>query len=282
MNTLHYFATVYDFLHDRWEAKPTQKIIALFLIFIFVISILLVELNGLGVLPEAVTVFIPLNHLAPVTLVFSVILFLEIIALLFTTAYSISKTLCMQLEILALILLRNAFKVVAAVNDVEKLAIPHLTEIIVSSTTGIILFICAVIGRRLIIQLTDILPDEHQKLLYLYVRKTIAIFLLIGFIILCIEKFYTLYVIHAPEHFFESVYSMLIIFDILILLISQYFIPSAFYMFRNSAFVLCTLFVRMALTADTYTMSALGLIAGVYTLFISWITRTMIQKKLVE
>lgn len=282
MNTLRYFATVYDFLHSKWDAKSTQKIIAFLLILIFVLSVLLVELNGSGILPKSVAVFIPQNHLAPITLVFSIVLFLEVIALLFTTAYSISKTLCMQLEILALILLRNAFKIVASANDVEKLALPHFTEIIVSSTTGIILFICAVIGRRLTIQLADILSDERQKLLYLHIRKTIAVFLLLWFVVLCVEKFYTLYILHAPERFFESIYSMLIIFDILILLISQYFIPSAFYMFRNSAFVLCTLFVRMALTAETYTMSALGLIAGIYTLFISWITRIMIQKKLVE
>ena len=66
--------------------------------------------------------------------------------------------------------------------------------------------------------------------------------------------------------FFEEIFSLLIFSDVLIVLISLRYSASYRVVFRNSAFALATVLIRLALTAPPLYNAVLGLMAALYTI----------------
>ena len=114
---------ILDWLHHFWERPSTQRRIALFLLLI---NLVLggaiaglagsVELKRLGLyplwLPQP-----PESHFYAIHLAFTLILAMEVMSLIFVIPSSLSQSMGKQFEILTLILLRNAFKELAALPE---------------------------------------------------------------------------------------------------------------------------------------------------------------------
>jgi len=66
--------------------------------------------------------------------------------------------------------------------------------------------------------------------------------------------------------FFESFYSVLVLADILVVLVSLRYSPSYLVMFRNSGLAVAAVLLRVALSAPPYANAALGLAAALFTL----------------
>ncbi|MFN2352965.1 MAG: hypothetical protein ABR512_00385, partial [Desulfopila sp.] len=66
-------------------------------------------------------------------------------------------------------------------------------------------------------------------------------------------------------------YTLLILTDILVVLISQCFHPSFFTIFRNSGFALSTLLIRLALAAPPYYNVLLGVAAASFAILLAMI-----------
>ena len=80
------------------------------LVLFFLVSLVAIELNRWHLLPAPFEAVIPQNHFLAVHAAFTVVLILEVISLIFTIPCSFSRSVGKQFEILALILMRNAFK----------------------------------------------------------------------------------------------------------------------------------------------------------------------------
>lgn len=102
--------SVFDRLQAFAEAEPTRRCVGKALIFYFLAALALIELNSLGWLPGFLAENISTNRFAAVTQTFTLVLVLEVVDLVFSLPKSTSRSVGKQFEILALILLRNAFK----------------------------------------------------------------------------------------------------------------------------------------------------------------------------
>jgi hypothetical protein len=80
--------------------------------------------------------------------------------------------------------------------------------------------------------------------------------------------------------FLHGFYTILILSDILVVLISQCYQPSFFAVFRNSGFALSTLIIRIALAAPPFYNVLLGLSAALFAILLTIISRNLFIKQM--
>ncbi len=272
MNTFYEIITaIFDPLHATWESDRTHRMLAGLLIAIFLAMLLGIELNRQGLLPPATGAMLGTNHFKAVNMAFTLVLILEVISLIFTLPCSVTKAVGKQFEILALILLRNSFK--ELVNLPEPVTIEgHADSILRIGSDGLgALCIFALLGIYYSIQRTAKPAIRSGASLYAFTaaKKAVALFLLAVF--LCMGAYNVVLPLagHNQYEFFPAFYTLLIFSDILIVLIAQRHLPQFRSMFRNSAFALVTLIIRLALSAPPYYNAALGAAAAGYAVLLS-------------
>lgn len=266
---------LFDPLYHFWEREHLHRRFALTLIFIFLGALAGIELNRQGFLPTPLATHIPKNHFHAVNLAFSLVLILEVISLIFTLPSSFSKSVGKQFEILALILLRDAFKELSAFGE----------PIIVNANTTALYHILGYgFGALAIFTLLGLYyrlqPNQKPDIRigpdifrFVAAKKGIALLLLGTFAILGLVNLVATATTGEPRlNFFPVFYTFLIFTDILIVLISQCFWPSFQAVFRNSGYALTTLFIRMALAAPPMQDVLLGIVALLFAiaLTLSW------------
>ena len=110
---LQWLTDIFDWLHHNWERAHVQRKVALVIFWVYVAALCCVELKRQGMLPPALAQLTPHSHFSAIQLAFTLILGLEVMSLIFIISTSFSRSVGKQFEILALILLRNAFKELA-------------------------------------------------------------------------------------------------------------------------------------------------------------------------
>jgi len=250
----------FDRLQAFVEAESTRRNVGKILILYFLASLGLIELNSLGWLPDFLAQNVSLNRYDCVAHTFNLVLVLEVVDLVFSLPRSTSKSVGKQFEILALILLRNAFK------ELSNLPVPisitgHTDVLLRLATNGIgALLVFVLLGAYKYAQ--HCAPKHWAPdvlALFITAKKMVALIVLVSF--LCMGLYNAQLILRGlPQiEVFHDFYTVLIFTDILIVLIAQRYMPEFHAIFRNSGFALSTLFIRMALTAET----TLSVIVGV-------------------
>ncbi len=272
---------IFDPLHHYWEHENVIKRTSFCLVIFFLVSLIAIELNRQNWLPDALASIVPLNHFLAIHAAFTVVLILEVISLVFTIPCSFSKSVGKQFEILSLILLRNAFK------ELSNFPEPITYEGQIQATLHILsdgfgaLLIFALLGYYYIIQARSADDRMQPADLYSFVaaKKAIALILLGFFAFLGIRS--AIATIAGTPHtdFLFSFYTLLILTDILVVLISQCYQPSFYAVFRNSGFALSTLIIRIALAAPPYFNVLLGLAAAIFAILLTLVSSGLFLKK---
>lgn len=261
----------FDLLHQFWENPQTQRMIALCLLWIYIFSLIGVELSRHNLFPS----FLPQppnSHFYAIHLSFTLILIVEVISLIFIIPSSLSKSMGKQFEILSLILLRNAFKELALLPEPVQLNQETLFDVMgiaVSGFGALAVFICLGIFKHLAKRHQLILNTE-MKMRYVLSKKILALilFIIMGIIGgLSINDFLKT---GKQTSFFENIYTLLIFSDIAIIFISQRFMPCYFAVFRNSGYVIGTLLMRLSLSAQILWSPILSIVAGIYVIALTW------------
>lgn len=272
---------LYDPLHYLWEHEKLHKNISYALVLFFLSSLVSIELNRQGFLPASLGALIPLNHFFAVQAAFTVVLILEVISLIFTIPCSFSRSVGKQFEILALILMRNAFKELSDFPEPiiflgNEVAIQH---ILYDGFGALLIF--ALLGYYYKIQALSSEEKMRPKDIFSFVaaKKGIAIVLLIVFAYLGISSGIASVTGSSTPDFLHSFYTILILTDILVVLLSQCFQPSFYAIFRNSGFALSTLIIRIALAAPPKFSVLLGVTAAVFAILLTIISRALFLKK---
>jgi hypothetical protein len=222
-----------------------------------------------------------MNHFFAVQAAFTVVLILEVISLVFTIPCSFSRSVGKQFEILSLILMRNAFKELSDFPEPITFAgNEQAVKYILSDGFGSLL-IFAALGCYYIVQARTI--DEKMKPTDLYsfvaAKKGIALILLLVFAAMGFNSIVA-NIKGAPHaDLFHGFYTILILTDILIVLISQCFQPSFYAVFRNSGFALSTLIIRIALAAPPYFNVLLGFAAALFAILLTYVSQTLFAKR---
>ena len=272
----------FDPLHHLWEHEKMHRKISVALLFSFLAGLALVELKRHDLLPPSLATITPDNHFHVVHFAFSVVLLQELISLIFTIPCSFSRSVGTQFEILALILLRGAFKELSGftepiVFDGNQMAVLH----ILANGCGALL-VFGLLGYYYRIRDTGGEGRVVADSLYSFVaaKKGIALVLLALFIIMGTQSGWLwLRGLDDGEDFFHSFYTILILTDILLVLLAQCFQPSFHAVFRNSGLALSTLIIRLALAAPPFYNVLLGLASIVFAILLTLTSNILFQKR---
>ncbi len=191
------------------------------------------------------------------------------------------KRLAGQPKILALIMLRNAFKTLGEMQEPidPSLDIVLLSSIVASCIAAVIIFICSSAYVH-IQQYSYPVPGDGQKNpIYDGAKKFTALALLslflfdgfshLGALVMGSES------LAAQASFFARFYTLLIFADLFLLLASEGCGHNPILLFRNSGYTAGALFMRMALGAPHFWDAALGVFAALYILAISYAVKRL-------
>lgn len=258
-------SNLFDAMHHFWEHPRTQRKVASVLVLVFLAALAVIQLRRWGLLPEPLASLVPENHLHAVSLAFTLVLAQEVLSLIFVLPSSVSKSVGMQFEILALIMLRNAFKHLVYFPEPIDLhaGMGPLYRIAAEAGGALLIFIALGAYYRLMRKAArHRIPNDLYH--FVVVKKVIALFLLGIFIGAAGWHLWTLAVHGKGVDFFITFYTVLIFSDILIVLVSQRYLPAFHAVFRNSGYALATLLMRLALSAPAYWDIGIGVGASAY------------------
>ncbi len=283
MNILYDKITyIFDPLHHLWEHEKMHKKISFALVLFFLVSLIAIELNRWHLLPASLEAVVPQNHFFAVHAAFTVVLILEVISLIFTIPCSFSRSVGKQFEILALILMRNAFKELSYFPEPITFINNEAAVLNILSDGFGALLIFALLGYYYIIQARASEERMGPTDLYSFVaaKKAIALVLLLIFTVMGVTNGIAKITGTAHSDFLHGFYTILILTDILVVLISQCYQPSFYAVFRNSGFALSTLMIRIALAAPPFFNVLLGLAAALFAIMLTIISRKFFIKEM--
>jgi len=272
MKVHDYFAVIFSSRN-----RETVERITLFLALIgFVIHATLIGVNSFFDF-ELLDRELLKNPISAIYTPFSFILIYEIFLLVYYLPRSFTTSLIKQFEIICLILIRKVF------NDVTLIDFPNasfddssLINLLVD--LGCVLLLMLIIvwfhkTNRRIIELSSKNVTEEKET-FPYFKKAIAVILLIVILIVSIIHLIDfVYLEINGEHlikgmnnnlntiFYQDFFTLLILSDVLILLLSYGLTSNHFKLLRNTGFVISTILLRLSFGAQGV-MNALLIILG--------------------
>ncbi len=253
---------VYDWLESFWEGERTRRAVAAALVGVFVGTVVATELARRQLIPDRIAVWLPQNHFHAIDLAFYLLLAFEVAGLVFAISRSMSSAAGKQLEIFTLILLRHSFEEFAhlpepiawagARDAVGRMLANGFGALAIFVVLG---FYYAALRPR---PLSRFARDTEG---FVAAKKAIALVLVGVFAWLGARS-----LLGLQHEFFESFYTVLVLADILVVLVSLRYSASFVVVFRNSGLAVATVILRVALSAPPYVNAALGLAAALFSL----------------
>lgn len=265
---------LFNTLRNAYESQNMNRAISKSLVVIFLVvsllSLLVIEKNvNLGGLNKYFA-----NPFFTIELCFVILLMFELLSLIFILPKSVSKSVGKQLELLSLIFIRGAFKEFSHIKDLNDYSfdLTNLPPAVINMCFYAIgaLSIFTLLGfTNNLRKHTPISNVEADTNKFVQAKKMLSLFLLLSFLVILIVDF---------KHFFETgnftpsfhtFYTMLIYSDILIVLIALRYTMNYYKIFRYSAFVVATIFIRLALSVKPYYDVLVGVFAAIFVLLLT-------------
>ena len=232
------------------------------LALVFVCALILIQANSLGLLPLPLASVIPTNLFQAVHIVFTLVLIVEIIEMVFVLPKSFTRAVGKQFEIFCLILLRHAFNELIHFSDVLTLA-DHVDPVLRIMADGFgALTIFLLLGvyfsfRRPLQRFRDLSFLEG----FVATKKLLALILLVFFLGVGIYNGLSALRGITPIHFFSTCYTALVFADIFIVLVAQQYFTFFPSVFRNAGLAVSTTLMRIGLSAPAFYDVLLGIVA---------------------
>ncbi len=218
---------------------------------------------------------------------FSILLTYETYQLIRTLPSSFSNSVGKQYEVVTLLVVRDVFKRLADyTSDDEWVITGELGLILMECATFLILFYTALSYRKSS-DVSDISKVEDDELdSFVHSKRIISLMLFVAFILMAVYSFgtWTLAVIDGKgdvnrEIFFSDFFTILILADILILLLSYRFTVDFGNLARNTGFILSTVILRVAIGAPGVSAVILFTLSGILGLAILRISSIFVEKR---
>lgn len=260
-------AKLYDVIKGYWKLPSFSSRLYLVLLAIFVGTTVAILLNRAEWLPTALSTSLPSNPFYAIRLAFTLVLAVEILELIFAMSESVSLAMAKQLEIMALLLLRESF------TDISLLHVDPwvedewfiLMQVCITAIAGLLLFIIRIFFLR-----WHKVQEYNDMVGYVNSKKCISLLLLLLFILIGAYDLFIVVTTGETSLFLNIFYTILIFIDILLVLIGQRFTPSFQATFRNSGYAVCTMLMRIAMGAPHHIGAILCIFAGSYLLGLTW------------
>jgi len=258
---------VFDAVERGIESHGGHRAIGVLLVSSYLGALFTIELKRQGWLPTALADLVPESHLAAIQLAFSLLLFVEVVGLILAVSHSISTSVGKQFELLSLILLRDVFKTISNLSEPvtwDKVA-PVIVDIASSASAALAIFMVIAFFYRAQCR-RPITHDLREQSTFISAKKCIALTLLLSFFFL-VGRSLVGAVNDSPHPSpFESLYTLLIFTDVLLVLLSLRYSSSYHVAFRNSGFAVATVMIRISLTAPPVLGAGLGAATALFAL----------------
>ena len=280
---------IFSGLFSEGNLKKFEKFILISATLGFIVHLLLILLNNNGYVDLSFfqdKLFV--NPISAIYTPFSFILIYEAFLLIYFLPRSFTTSIAKQFEIMSLILIRKIFKDIPNVNlDDNWIQNESNLQLIYDLVGVLIVFFLIYLFKKLKEDLPKL--PVHQNLdRFISYKKLISLFLVPTLSLLCIFSFldwynYVFLDIGTSSNidylFFESFFTILILVDVFILLVSFQYTERYSQLIRNTGFIISTILLRLSFSAVGLT-SLLLLVSGiVFGLIILLIYNNMERQK---
>ena len=266
LNTAEKF---FNTIKSLWESQLTNKIVSYSLVWIFVLSsvasyLVRKDYIFLGHFNHAFS-----NPFFAIEIAFTLLLILELLSLIFVLHKSVAKSVGKQFELLSLIFLRSGFKEFSHIDHFEwetmSESVFHMFAYGFGALTIFIIFGFTEKLRRHT-RLTETEDDQKE---FIQAKKFLSLLLLVSFFIVGYYDIKELVQTEEYLHSFNTFYTVLIFSDIIIVLIALRYTLNYYKIFRYSAFVLATIFIRISLSIPAYFNVIIGVVTALFVLLLT-------------
>ncbi len=263
--------------------KKVEKLFVTLSIVSFIIHLLLIFLNQYGLINFPDNKLLN-NPIVAIYTPFSFILVYEVFLLIFYLPKSISQYIRKQYEIITLIIVRRIFKDIANIDlssnwFYEKYDLQLTYDLISTLALFFMIYLFNYYNTK---NKSSISSTKKNKNINTFIKrkKTIALLLFPILICLALSSLYKWiyvefisfdYVFYSiqdlNELFFNEFFTVLIMSDVLLLLISLYQTDKFHEILRNSGFIISTILIRLSFSVDGFLNNALIVSSVLYGLF---------------
>ena len=220
---------------------------------------------------------------------FSLILFYEVYLLVFYLPRSFTSCVSKQFEIISLIVIRKIFKDIPLMDLKGDWHLSqHNLELAVDLIGFLLLFLLIYFfseGKR---RLPKRAVEEHKLLNFIASKKIVSIVLLASLILMSfyslinwsMDFYFNKVVNNVDGVFFNQFFTLLILTDVVILLISFRYTEEYSKLIRNTGFIIATILIRLSFSADGFLNIILILTGVSFALLILQIYNAMENPKL--
>lgn len=275
------FKKFIDFLHSKLLSERTRKrselIVVIIALVSFIAHLILIGLVHSNLLNPGEFSDLLANPITAIYTPFSFILIYEVYLLVYHLPQSISKYIGKQYEIITLIVIRSIF------NDLSKLEftsnwfedkgdVQFTFDILASLILFLLIFLFYKLNPRKKVHSEE--QEEYKMVRFVNIKRGLATFLVPLFFILAV---YNLYVwvdanfLQMTERiesikdinkiFFDDFFTVLILTDVILLLVSLLNAHRFSTVIRNSAFVISTILIKMSFGAEGIVSTILTVVA---------------------
>ena len=252
--------------------KVFEKTILIAATLGFIIHLILILLNNNGYLDLSFfkdQLFV--NPISAIYTPFSFILIYEAFLLIYFLPRSFTTSIAKQFEIMSLILIRKIFKDIPTVNLNDNwIENENNLQLIYDLSGVLIVFFLIYLFKKLREQLPQL--PVHQNLdRFISYKKLISLFLVPTLSLLCVISFLEWYNYvflglgsgaNIDYLFFVDFFTILILVDVFILLVSFQYTERYSQLIRNTGFIISTILLRLSFSAQGLT-SLLLLVSGI-------------------
>ena len=268
-------SSYFDFFENHWNNKKTKSIIWFIIVLSFIFLGFAIEINKIFL---SGTFNLPSDLFYSINFVFNLILFYEMIDLIFIMSKSFSIAISKQMEIYSLILVRDSFKLVSDVSN-ENIFLHYNEGFDILIKSDLFVMTISIFGAVIVYILILKFKESYSRSEEIKKNEDIDLFILLKKAISLVHLFVVLtflvWIFIDTDNESDKITNLLSLFflsliyvDILHLLISYYFSKDYNLVFRNSSFSANTLLLRFSIN----TTPILGIFIGIISNFLLVLT----------
>jgi hypothetical protein len=252
------------------KLNTIEKYVVFFALFSFIIHLALIFVNIQVGLNGQIQDYIGRNYLFAIATPLNIILFYEIFCLILALPKSIFVSVMLQMEVVALILVRQVFKIIAEAENISEAFQNQyfVVNLVLFFGGSILAFALTAVFRIITKEL--IKKDYKQGRIYIFKSTITFLFLIILGFLAIYELGLILPIVWGGVangfDYISTVFFILIFVDVIVFLTALYYTDDFGIVFMDTAFILAGIFLRFAITFDgiykvaTILLSMLGII----------------------
>lgn len=264
---LNFLDRTFDSIFSSNNRKKIERYTLFASILGFIIHLILIYINNYNILNIGFSGSLLNDPISAIYTPFSIILFYETYLLIFYLPRSFTTAISKQFEIISLIVIRKIFSDIPKINlDANWLESSANLQLIYD-LFGIIILFFLIYLFNLRLEKNPVKPITDNIKRFISTKKGVSIILLPLLIIMAVYSvtnwIYELYLVNEKlissgfsdinSIFYNEFFTILILADVFILLLSFQYTEKYSQLIRNTGFVICTILIRLSFASKGLT-----------------------------